>query len=385
LPTSESRVPYGRHEIDDDDIRAVVEVLRGDWLTTGPGVEAFENRFEEFTGAAHAIAVANGTAALHLTMLAAGIGAGDEVIVPALTFAASANCARYVGATVVFADVRPDTLTVDVDHVASLITSRTKAIVAVDFGGLPADLLELAALARRHGLLFVDDGCHALGAQQAGRPVGTIADCTTFSFHPVKHITTGEGGMITTNDAATADQLRTLRNHGITTDTRRRDALGTWEYDMVALGFNYRLSDLQCALGMSQLAKLDGWLAYRRTLAARYTAAFADNPSLVLQAVPADRTHAWHLFPVRVAGDAPAAPRLELFRALRMRGIAANVHYRPVYRHSYWRELGYQAGLCPVAEHAYDGLLSLPMWHGLPHTQQERVIDAVMAEVAAYA
>jgi perosamine synthetase len=381
----ESRIPYGRHEVDEDDIRAVVEVLRGDWLTTGPAVESFESAFEEFTGAAHAVAVANGTAALHLTMLAAGIGPGDEVIVPALTFAASANCARYVGATVVFADIRPDTLTVDVDHVASLITPRTRAIVTVDYAGLPSDLVALQILARRHGLLLVDDGCHALGATQDGRSVGAIADCTTFSFHPVKHITTGEGGMITTNDAATASRMRILRNHGITTDPRRRDALGTFEYDMVALGYNYRLSDIQCALGRSQLAKLPRWLERRQAMATRYRDAFDEIPTIALQHVPSDRTHAYHLFPIRVTGDAPAATRLALFRGLRMRGIAANVHYRPVYRHRYWRELGYPAGLCPVAEHAYDSLLSLPMWHGLEHVQQERVIDAVIAECVVHA
>ena len=271
-------IPYGRHQIDDDDVAAVVEALRSDWLTTGPAVEGFEGAFATYVGAQHAVAVANGTAALHLCMLAAGIGPGDEVIVPALTFAASANCVRYVGATVVFADVRDDTLTVDAVQVAALISPRTKAIVAVDYAGLPADLDDLRMLCDRHGLLLVEDACHAPGAEYRGRKVGSIADLSTFSFHPVKHVTTAEGGMVTTNDPALASRVRTLRNHGITTDYRQREVAGTWEYDMVALGYNYRLSDIQCALGLSQLAKAPEWLERRRALAARYTRELAALP-----------------------------------------------------------------------------------------------------------
>lgn len=384
----ELRVPYGRQEIDDDDIAAVVQVLRGEWLTTGPAVDTFEHAFAAFTGAAHAVAVSNGTAALHLTMLAAGIGPGDEVIVPALTFAASANCARYVGATVVFADVDADTLTVNVAHVASLITSRTRAIVAVDYAGLPADLGALRALADIHGLWLVEDGCHAPGASCDGLAVGTVADATTFSFHPVKHLTTGEGGMITTNRASTATLLRTLRNHGITSDHRSRETAGTWEYDMVALGFNYRLTDVQCALGTSQLRKLPAWLARRRQLAAAYDTAFAGVPGIRRQSVPTTRTHAYHLYPIQVGGGAAdgaiGATRAAVYHALRARGVLVNVHYRPVYLHSYYRDLGYRAGLCPVAEAAYAGLLSLPMWHGLTDETQAQVIDALLHEVQAH-
>lgn len=376
---SDAPIPYGRHEIDESDIAAVVAVLRGDWLTTGPMVERFEAAFAAFTGASHAVAVSNGTAALHLCMLAAGIGPGDEVIVPALTFAASANCVRYVGATVVFADVRPDTLTVDVSQVESLITPRTRAIVAVDYAGLPADLAALAALATRHGLLLVEDGCHAPGAEYRGARVGSIADCTTFSFHPVKHLTTGEGGMITTNDATVATRLRTLRNHGITSDQRARHALGTFEYDMVTLGYNYRLPDVQCALGLSQLARLPLSLDRRRALAARYLEQLAPLPGIDFQTVPDDRTHAWHLFPVRLTGTSVPERRLALYRELRAQGIHANVHYRPVHLLSYYRELGYPADLCPVARQAYDGLLSIPMWHGLTDAAQQRVIDALHA------
>ena len=373
---TEPFIPYGRHQIDDDDVAAVVEALRSDWLTTGPAVEGFEGAFATYVGAQHAVAVANGTAALHLCMLAAGIGPGDEVIVPALTFAASANCVRYVGATVVFADVRDDTLTVDAVQVAALISPRTKAIVAVDYAGLPADLDDLRMLCDRHGLLLVEDACHAPGAEYRGRKVGSIADLSTFSFHPVKHVTTAEGGMVTTNDPALASRVRTLRNHGITTDHRQREVAGTWEYDMVALGYNYRLSDIQCALGLSQLAKAPEWLERRRALAARYTRELATLP-VRLPCVPDDRTHAWHLYAVRVRARDVAGARRTLYRQLRAAGIGVNVHYRPVYLHSYYRDLGYKPGLCPVSEAAYAGLLSLPMSQGLSEEDVGRVIQQI--------
>ena len=253
---ADSFIPYGRQVIEEEDIAAVAEVLRSDWLTTGPMVDRFEQAFAAQVGARFAVANSNGTAALHLCMLAAGIGSGDEVIVAALTFVASANCARYLGATVVFADVRADTLTIDVAHVESLITPRTRAIVAVDYGGLPADLDELTGLAQRHGLMLVEDASHSPGADYRGRKVGSIAHLTSFSFHPVKHLTTGEGGMVTTNDAGLYERLRRFRNHGIDSDHRQREREGTWRYDMVDLGFNYRLNDIQCALGLSQLRRL---------------------------------------------------------------------------------------------------------------------------------
>src|ERR1700693_2909077 len=288
-------IPYGRQVIEDEDVAAVTEVLRSDWLTTGPLVARFEGAFASFVGADHAVAASNGTAALHLCMLAAGVGPGDEVIVPALTFAASANCARYVGATVVFADVRPDTLTIEVGQVEALITPRTRAIVAVDYGGLPADLEELAALTQRHGITLVEDACHAPGAEYRGRKVGSIAHLTAFSFHPVKHLTTGEGGMVSTNDAALAQRLQAFRNHGIATDHRQREQAGTWEYDMAMLGHNYRLNDVQCALGVSQLQGLPQTLARRRVLAGRYQHALAPLSQLRLPVEPQDRRHAWHL------------------------------------------------------------------------------------------
>ena len=375
-------IPYGRQTVDDDDVAAVVEVLRSDWLTTGPAVERFESAFTEFVGVDHGVAVSNGTAALHLAMLAAGVGPGDEVIVPALTFVASANCARYVGATVVFADVREDTLTIDVDHVASLITPRTKAIVAVDYAGTPCDLDELLDLASRSGLVVVEDACHAPGAEYRDRRVGGIAHLSTFSFHPVKSLTTGEGGMVTTNDADLAAKVRQLRNHGIDSDFRQREAHGTWAYDMARLGFNYRLSDINCALGASQVSKLPGWVNQRQGLAARYDKLLADLRQVRTPVVPEDRTSGWHLYPVRIATNEPAASRGKAFEHMRDNGIGVNVHYLPVYLHTSYRDAGYEPGLCPVAEAAYDGLLSLPMWPGLTEDGQDRVVANLRVAVA---
>ncbi len=371
---AETLIPYGRQVIDDADVAAVVDVLRSDWLTTGPLVGRFEEAFAQYVGASHAAAVSNGTAALHLCMLAAGIGPGDEVIVPALTFAASANCARYVGATVAFADVREDTLTIDVAHAESLITPRTRAIVAVDYAGLPSDMDDLQALAKRHDLLLVEDACHAPGARYKGRPVGALADMTAFSLHPVKHMTSGEGGIVTTDREDLAVRLKRLRNHGIATDHRQRELQGTWAYDMVELGYNYRLTDIQCALGLSQLAKMPAAIARRREIARTYAQQLQPE-RLVLQAEPGDRQHAFHLYAVRIPGPEAARIRGEIFDGMRAAGIGVNVHYLPVYRHSYYRSLGYPQGLCPRAERAYDGLLSLPMWHGLDDAKQARVIE----------
>ena len=378
---SQSFIPYGRQLIEDDDIEAVVAVLRGDWLTTGPTVGRFEAAFAAYTGAAHAIAVGNGTAALHLAAIAAGLGPGDEVIVPALTFAASANCARYVGAKVVFADVRADTLTIDTAHVASLITPHTRAIVTVDYAGLPSDLDEIMALADRHRLLVIEDACHALGAEYRQRRIGSIAHLSTFSFHPVKHLTSGEGGMVTTNDAALADRIRKLRNHGIETDHRQREQQGTWQYDMRELGYNYRLTDIQCALGLTQLAKQPRWLERRRVLARQYAQSLS-GASLRLPVQPDDRLHAWHLYLVQVMGKDTSRVRERVFRGLREAGIGVNVHYLPVYLHSYYQSLGYPRGLCPVAEATYAGLLSLPMSHGLTDEDQQRVTSTLTSLIA---
>jgi len=367
-------IPYGRHTIDDGDIAAVVEVLQGNWLTTGPRVAAFESAFAEVVGARAAVAVSSGTAALHAAMDALGIGPGDEVIVPALTFAASANCVVYQGGVPVFADVLPDTLLLDPASVEARISPRTRAIIAVDYAGQPCDYDALQQLARHHNLALVADACHALGARYRGRPVGSLALLNTFSFHPVKHIATGEGGMITTDDAQLAQRMRLFRNHGITTDHRQREEAGSWFYEMVDLGFNYRLSDINCALGHSQLQKLPGWIERRRQIAHRYDAALAGLAGIRPVAVRPEVDHAYHLYVVRID-----AARARLFARLRGRGIGVNVHYIPVHLHPLYRQrFGTKPGLCPVAETAYEQILSLPLFPTLSDTQVDTVVGVIV-------
>jgi perosamine synthetase len=371
-------IPYARHAVSEQDIEAVVAALRSDWLTTGPRVAAFESQFAARVQSAHAVALSSGTAGLHAAMQALGIGPGDEVIVPAITFVATANAVVFMGATPVFADVEADTVLLDADAVAARITPRTKAVVAVDFAGQTCDYRRLRHLAESHGLALVADACHSLGADYAGQPAGSVADLSVFSFHPVKPITCAEGGMVTTADAALAKALRRFRNHGIDTDFRQREAAGTWEYDMLELGFNYRLSDLQCALGISQLSRLEAFLARRRAIAARYDAAFAALPTVQPLRTRAGSGHAYHLYVVRVSGV-----RADWFARLRALGIGVNVHYRPVYLHSFYRQRFATApGLCPVAETLYERLLSLPLYPAMPDAEVEAVISAV-AQVAS--
>jgi perosamine synthetase len=374
-PTRAAMLPYGRHTVDEDDIDAVVAALRSGWLTTGPAVAEFEAAFAKTVDAAHAVAVTSGTAALHAAQFAADIGPGDEVITTPMTFAATANSIRYQGGTVVFADVRDDTLTLDPAAAARVITPRTKAIVTVDYAGQPSDLDELASLAARQGIALIEDASHALGARYRGRRVGALARLTTFSLHPVKHITTGEGGMITTEDAELARRLRMFRTHGVTTEHGQR--ADGWYYEMTALGFNYRLTDLQSALGLSQLGKLDARLERRRAIADRYTAAFGASPEIETPTVLADRDSAWHLYPIRLDLERLRVGRAEVFRALRAENIGVNVHYIPVPWHPYYRSLGYAKGGWPVAEAAYERLVSLPMFPAMTDADVDDVIAAV--------
>ena len=385
-PIRRTRLPYGRQWLDDDDIAAVVEVLRSDWLTTGPKVAEFERAFADFVGVREAVAVSNGTAALHAAMYAIGIESGDEVIIPAMTFAASANCVVFQGGTPVFADVDSDTLLLDAAQVKAKVTPRTKAIVAVDYAGQPCDYDALRAIAARYGLILVDDACHALGGSYKARPVGSLADLSTFSFHPVKHITTGEGGMVTTDDPELAQRMRVFRNHGITSDHRQREQQGSWFYEMVDLGYNYRLTDLQCALGMSQLRKLPGWVARRQEIARRYDAAFAEISAVKPLSVREEVSHAYHLYMIRLDLAQLRATRAEVFAALRAERIGVNVHYIPVHLHPFYRErFGTQTGLCPVAEEAYESLISLPIFPRMGDQDGEDVIKAVSKVVKCYA
>ena len=371
-------IPYGKQVIDHDDIAAVDEALRSAWLTTGPRVGEFERAFAEFCGAAEGVAVNSGTAALHAAMRALKIGAGDEVIVPAITFAASSNAVVYEGGTPIFADVETDTLLIDPAAVEAKITSRTKAIVAVDYGGQPADYDALRALAAKPGIKIVSDACHAPGATYKGRKVGTIADLSAFSFHPVKHLTTCEGGMILTEDAGMAQHMRRFRNHGIDSDHRSREKTGTFAYDMVELGYNYRLPDIQCALGISQLKHLPQWLVRRQAIAARYDKMFSSLPFVRPLVTRPDRTNAYHLYVIRLDLSALKIDRRRAFDHLKASGIGANVHYAPVYHHSFYRErFGYQVGLCPRAEAIYQEILTLPMFPTITDAEMDYVVGTV--------
>jgi perosamine synthetase len=384
-PVRNTLLPYGHQCIDEDDIKAVVDVLRSDWLTTGPKVAEFEKRFAEMVGAKYAVAVNSGTAALHAAAFAAGIGPGDEVITTPMTFAASANCVLYCGGRPVFADVEADTLLLDPSSVESKVSPKTKAIIAVDYAGQPCDYDALKKLSDEHGLILIADACHALGATYKNRKVGTLADMTVFSFHPVKHITTGEGGMVITDNPEFAVKLRAFRNHGITTDHRQREANGSWFYEMAELGYNYRLPDINCALGLSQLKKLDKFVARRRQIAALYDSAFADMPALSPLAQRDDRKSSYHLYVVRLNLSKLNANRQQVFGALRAENIGVNVHYIPVYWHPYYNKLGYGKGLCPVAEKAYEEIVTLPLFPAMSDRDAEDVIRAVKKALSAYA
>jgi len=384
-PTRASFLPYGRQSIDEADIQAVVDVLRSDWLTTGPKVGQFEEAFAARVGAAHAVSFSSGTAALHAAAFASGLAPGDEAITTPLTFAATANCVLYQDATPVFADVSVDTLNLDPEQVAEKITTKTRAILPVDYAGHPADLKPLMEIARRHGLIVIEDACHALGSAYGERSVGSIADMTVFSFHPVKHVTTGEGGMVSTDNSQFAETLRRFRNHGISSDARQRQSAGQWHYEMVLLGFNYRLPDILCALGVQQLTKLDANLARRREIAAQYTAAFREIPGVIPPAVRAEVNPAWHLYPIRLDLEKLSEDRAQIFRALRAENIGVNVHYIPVHLHPYYRErFGFRGGEFPVAEDAYARLLSLPMFHSMSDQDAKDVIEAVKKVVRSY-
>ena len=377
-PVRETLLPYGRQSINEDDMQAVVEVLRSDWLTTGPKVAEFEEAFAAWVGARHAVSFSSGTAALHGAAFAAGIGAGDEAITSPLTFAATANCILYQGGKPVFADICPDTLNLDPERVTELITKRTQAILPVDYAGHPADLDAFLHIAERHGLIVIEDACHGLGAEYRGKRVGSIAHMTVFSFHPVKHLTTGEGGMVTTDNPQFADKLRIFRNHGISSNARDRQHAGQWHYEMILLGFNYRLPDIACALGLRQLTKLEENLHRRREIAARYTQAFAEISGVDIPRVRPEATSAWHLYPIRVNAANLGASRDEIFRALRAENIGVNVHYIPVHLHPYYKQsFGFRMGEYPIAEAAYEQLISLPMFHGMSDRDVEDVIAAV--------
>jgi perosamine synthetase len=385
-PVRKTLLPYGRQSIEEDDVHAVLETLRSDWLTTGPKVLEFEEAFATWVGARHAISFSSGTAALHGAAFAAGIGAGDEAITTPLTFAATANCILYQNGTPVFADVAADTLTLDPERVSSLVSRRTKALLPVDYAGHPADIDAFIEIAERHGLVVIEDACHALGAEYKRKRVGSLAHMTVFSFHPVKHLTTGEGGMVTTDSQSYAETLRKFRNHGISSGARDRQVAGQWEYEMVLLGYNYRLTDIACALGLQQLRKLEANLRRRREIAAQYSSALRHLAGLNLPRVREGVLPGWHLYPIRLQLEKLSVGRAEIFRALRGENIGVNVHYIPVHLHRYYRDrFGYRGGEFPIAEDAYERLISLPMFHGMTDVDVNDVIRAVSKVLAHFA
>jgi len=376
-PVRSALLPYGRHLVDADDVQAVVATLRDGLITTGPAVADFERAFAAAVGARHAVAVSSGTAALHTAVFAAGLGPGDEAVTTPLTFVATSNAVLYQGARPVFADVRPDTLTLDPAAAAAALTPRTRALMPVHFAGQACDLDAWERLARARGLVLIQDAAHALGAEVSGRRVGGGEGLTVFSLHPVKHITTGEGGVVTTDDAGLAERMQRFRNHGLATDAGTRDAHGRLWSEMVDLGYNYRLTDLQCALGRSQLGKLDRFLARREAIAERYLAALKDVPGFTLPQVVPDARHAWHIFPVLVESQRLSADRATVYAALRAENIGVTLHYVPAYWHPYYAARGYTRGLCPVAEDGAERLLTLPIFPGMTDQDVADVIHAV--------
>jgi perosamine synthetase len=356
-------------------------VLRSDWLTTGPKVPEFESAITKYVGAKFAVAVCNGTAALHAAMFALGIGPGDEVILSPMTFVSTANCIVFQGGTPVFSDIDPDSLLIDPALIEEKITSRTKAIIAVDYAGHPCGYDALRGIAVKHGIYLIADACHALGAKYKDKMVGSLADMTVFSFHPVKHITTGEGGMIVTDSEELDARLRLFRNHGISSDFRQRDEQNSWFYEMLELGYNYRITDFQCALGLSQLKKLQSFIEDRRRIAARYDRAFASVPAIQPLTVQKDVLHAYHLYVIKLNPEVLGFSRNDFFHKLRNRGIGANVHYIPVHVHPYYRKhFKTHSNLCPVAEQAYEQILSIPLYPGMTDKDIQKVINTIIEE-----
>lgn len=368
-------LPYGQHWIEEDDIQAVAEALRSDYLTTGPKIRELEEKLAEYLGVKYAVAICNGTAALHAACFAAGIREGDEVITSPITFAASANCVLYMGAKPVFADIDPGTYNIDPEDIKRKITARTKAIIPVHFTGQPCDMDRILDIAREHGLMVIEDGAHALGAGYKGKKVGGIGDMTTFSFHPVKHITTGEGGAITTNDRELYERLAMFRTHGITRDSGRltRDE-GPWYYEQQFLGYNYRITDIQAALGVSQMGKLDRFLEKRREYARLYDEAFSGMEGVIAPYRMEGTDSAWHLYIIQLKLEKLKAGRRKIFEELKNRNIGVNVHYIPVYLHPYYRALGYPEGLCPNAEGLYERIITLPLF---PKMEKEDVLYVI--------
>ena len=378
-PVRDTKLFYGHQYIDDADIKAVTDVLRSDFLTCGPQIGNLEKRLCELTGAKYAVVCSNGTAALHMACQAAGIGEGDELITTPITFAASANCALYCGARPVFADINPETYNIDPACVKEKITDRTKIVVAVDYTGQAVELKALLELCHEKGITLIEDGAHSIGTLYDGRPVGSIADMTTFSFHPVKTVTGGEGGAVLTNDPKLYQRLKLFQTHGITREPEllQHESHGGWYYEQVELGMNYRMTDMQAALISSQLDKLPLFQRRRKDIVARYNQAFSQIPELFVQKEIPESDTTRHLYILRIRPEKLTIDRKQFFEAMAAENICCNVHYIPVYYHPYYEKLGYQKGLCPQAEKLYSEIMSLPLYYSLTDQDVEDVITAV--------
>ncbi|WP_413364927.1 UDP-4-amino-4,6-dideoxy-N-acetyl-beta-L-altrosamine transaminase [Lysinibacillus sp. 3P01SB] len=363
-------ISYGRQNLDEDDIQAVIETLRSPFLTQGPRIKEFEQAIADYVGVKYAVAFCNGTAALHGACYAAEISEGDEVITSPITFAASANCVRYVGGTVVFADIDAQTYNINPEQIRSKINSKTKAIIPVDFTGQPVDIDEIMEIAKEHNLVVIEDGAHSLGASYKGRKVGSQAHMTMFSFHPVKPVTTGEGGVIVTNNADYYKRLLRFRSHGIE-PTAYGQNQGDWYYEMTDLGYNYRMTDVQAALGISQLKKLDSFIKRRQELAMIYKEALLNIEGIKVPEQLEETESGWHLYTIQLEG----INRKQVFEAMRRANIGVHVHYIPVYWHPYYRKLGYERGICPVAEAWYEKALTIPIHPSLTNDNIEFIIE----------
>lgn len=384
-PIRNTKIAYGKQTVDEEDINAVVDVLKGDYLTTGPYVEKFEKKVAEYVGAKYAVAVANGTAGLHMACYAAGLKEGDEVIVSSLTFAASSNAVLYCGATPVFADIDPKTYNIDPNDIEKKITDKTKAIIPVDFTGQSVDMDRIKDIANRYDLIIIEDGAHALGSEYKGKKVGSTADMVMFSFHPVKPITTAEGGMVTTNNFDYYNKMKRFRSHGIEKNPELLiENHGPWYHEQLELGYNYRLTDVQSALGTSQLKKIDTFIDKRRKIVSFYNSKFQDLVEVITPYEPSYSNSGWHLYIVQLKPDLLKVGRKEIFEALTEENIGVNVHYLPVYLHPYYQELGYEKGSCPNSEYLYENMITLPLYPDMSETDVNDVVNAVHKVIDYY-
>lgn len=385
-PVRETPIYYGHQYIDEADIQAVTEVLKSDYLTCGPKIGELEKKLCDLTGAKYAVVCANGTAALHIAALSAGVGEGEEVITTPITFAASANCALYCGARPVFADIDPETYNIDPEKVEAAVTPRTKAVVAVDYTGQSVDLSPLLEICKKHGLTLIEDGAHVIGTTYKGQPNGSIADLTTFSFHPVKTVTGGEGGAVLTNSEALYKKLLLYRAHGITRDESLMEHKpdGPWYYEQIDLGYNYRMTDMQAALIISQLDKLQMFRKRRKEIVRRYDEAFGKMPELFVQREIPESDTTRHLYILRIVPEKLRIDRRQFFDAMAAENVHCNVHYIPTYYFPYYQKLGYERGLCPNAEKLYEEIVSLPLYYAMSDEDVESVIEAVEKIVNYY-